>query len=921
MVLRCALIVLLACQSAAMTGAQTSVADDPRESILSGDIQPSDSGSLADGRSDPQMRVFTAESIDLILEQHPELVSDVKEQIAQRLQKQGTRVTAQDITDQALEQQVAASQQLRAGLTRYLSARGFRPPESNDSTESALSENRGAGPPERTSPLERTTQCVMGEPCIAPTVSVKEKEADIVQKRPPYQTQALKDLYTQVVQSAAPLRRFGSEFFLPTFGTRAMLRGATPGDAPLDMPVGPDYVIGAGDSLEIGMWGASTQAVTRVVDREGRVMLPEAGALQIAGLTMAHAEDSVRAALKQQFRNTEVSITVARMHTVRVYVAGDVQRPGGYDVSALATPLSALYAAGGPTATGSLRVVRHMRGKVDLEDVDLYDFFVHGVHAASVRLESGDTLLVPPAGPQVELAGAVRRAAIYEMVRDGESLAEIANDAGGFIVSASVKNIVVERIISHHGRETLAVGAANDSSALTKFTLQDGDRVFVGTVPPYSERVVYTEGHLMRPGRKAFHEGMRFSDVVTGYADLLPEPADRAEIVRLVPPDLHAETIQVDLREALAGNMNLSLQPFDTIRVFGRYEEDAPEVTVSGEVLRPGTYPLSEGMTAGQLVRMAGGFKRDALMDRADVASYSVVDGREVVGTLQSVRIGDAVAGRASDLALHAGDILTIHQITGWTDIGQAVTVDGQVKYPGSYGFVDGETLSSVLRRAGGFRASAYPEGAVLIREQVRELEAKSRDELVRQIEATSAAARLSPNLAGGDSAQMLQLIKAQQEEVLTELKNHPPAGRLVVHLSSEIDAWANTDADIELRRGDVVTVPKRPGFVLVTGQVYNATAITFRANKTAGWYLARAGGANSTANRKEIFVIRANGSIVGRGSGGWFQGDVLSTKLSPGDVVVVPQKIIGRSLVWRNLLTTAQIASSLAITAVVAGL
>ena len=271
---------------------------------------------------------------------------------------------------------------------------------------------------------------------------------------------------------------------------------------------------------------------------------------------------------------------------------------------------------------------------------------------------------------------------------------------------------------------------------------------------------------------------------------------------------------------------------------------------------------------------------------------------------------------------LKPGDILTIHQITGWNDIGESVAINGQVKFPGSYGFHDGERLSSVLRRAGGFLPAAYPTGAVLVRNQVRELEQKSREELIRQIEANSAAARLSPNLAaGGEGGGALQLIKAQQDQVLRDLKSHPPNGRMVVHISADIDSWADTPADVELRRGDVLMVPKQPGFVLVTGQVYNATALTFAPGQTASWYLRHAGGTNSTANRKEIFIIRANGSVIGRHSGTWLDPKVLSTKLNPGDVVVVPQKIIGASLFWRNLLTTAQLASSIAITASVAAL
>jgi protein involved in polysaccharide export with SLBB domain len=416
---------------------------------------------------------------------------------------------------------------------------------------------------------------------------------------------------------------------------------------------------------------------------------------------------------------------------------------------------------------------------------------------------------------------------------------------------------------------------------------------------------------------------MRLSALVHSYRDLLPEPADQGEIIRLSGPDLHAETLQFNVPDVLIGNGDIALQPFDTIRIRSRYEADAPRVTIRGEVLHPGTYPLSESMTAAQLVRMAGGFRRDAMRERADLASYEINSGNAAEGRLQAVAIGVAVSGSdpSADVTLKAGDVLSIHQITGWENVGESIRIEGQVRYPGVYGFKDGERLSSVLIRAGGILPTAYPTGAILVREQVRELELKSRDELVRQIQANSAAARLSPSLGAQDTSANLQLIQAQQDQVLLDLRSHPPSGRMVIHIATDITLWANTSDDIELRRGDVLTIPKQPGFVLVTGQVYNPTALTFSPDKTAAWYLSHAGGSNTNADRGQIFIIRANGSVIGRHSSHWLGVDVLSTKLNPGDVLVVPQKILGRSQFWRNLLTTAQLASSIAITAAVATL
>ncbi|NYF88359.1 SLBB domain-containing protein [Tunturiibacter empetritectus] len=903
-----------------------------------------------------------------ILQQNPDLVVELKSQVADHLQQQGTPIDANDISDQMLYSQIATNGDLRANITMFLRARGY---VSQDDLQS-LGSNSNIGTAEGSDLTGQESTGLSGQsPALAGSDTARLAAADLsspdqieasgraaqlvgsaanqssnepmrgrepvngstdppkVLRQPaPYNLQSMRDLYTQIPEQTLPLKRFGSDVFVNR-NVSAMARGGAGRDTPLDVPLGPDYVIGAGDTLTINMWGGMTQSVNRVIDRDGRILLPEAGSLDLAGLSLDRAESLIDSALKKQYRDVKVTVTVSRLRSVRVYVVGDVQRPGGYDISSLATPLSALYLAGGPTAAGSLRMVRHLRGEQLVENIDLYDFLLHGVRAKGARFESGDTLLISPIGPQVAVAGAVKRPAIYEL-KPGESTLDLAiSDAGGLTAAASLGNITIERIDINRQRETVtlktsATGAADaDRATIAAFQIRDGDRIRIAPILPYSQRAIYLEGHVVRPGRRSYSDGMRLSDVLHSYQDLLPEPSPVGEIIRLVPPDLHAETINFNVPNVLIGNSNLDLQTFDTIRILGRYQADAPKVTIQGEVLRPSTYPLSDGMTAAQLVRMAGGFKRDAMLDEADLTSYGVANGTRVTGNLVTVHIGTAVAGTEpkADVLLKPGDILTIHQITGWNEIGQSVQIEGQVAYPGTYGFREGERLSSVLRRAGGFRETAYPAGAVLVRDQVRELEQKSREELIRQIETSSASARLSPNLGAGDSGATLKLIQAQQDQVLARLKSEPPTGRLVVHISSDIDIWANTSIDIEMRRGDVLTIPKRPGFVLITGQVYNATALTFAPGKTASWYLQHAGGTSDTANRREIFVIRANGSVIGRHSGGLFDPSVLSTKLGPGDVVVVPQKVIGASLFWKNLLTAAQLASSIAITAAVANI
>ena len=409
--------------------------------------------------------------------------------------------------------------------------------------------------------------------------------------------------------------------------------------------------------------------------------------------------------------------------------------------------------------------------------------------------------------------------------------------------------------------------------------------------------------------------------MIRSYQDLLPEPAQHAEIVRLAPPDYRPTVIEFNLGDILDGDDPIELQPFDTIRIFGRYEVDPPKVSIYGEVLRPGKYPLTHGMTAAGLVRMAGGFKRSAFTHEADITSYVVQNGQKVVAKHETVEIAKALTGdAAADIALKPNDVLTVHELAGWSDIGASITIKVEVQYPGTYGIEEGEKLSTLLKRAGGFRSTAYPEGAVLERVQVRELEERSRTELIRRIETAGRGAKFSPSSSGSDQAAMIQAMAQQEEHVVTALRNQPLAGRLVINISGDIERWQNTLNDIELRKGDVLVVPKKPSFVLVAGQVFNPSALTYSAGKNASWYLRQAGGPTDLANKKELYIIRANGSVIGRAGGGsWWTGGILNTTMRPGDSIVVPERIVGGSNVWKNVLSTAQITSNLAIAAKVA--
>ena len=845
---------------------------------------------------------------------------------------------------------------------------------------------------------------------VQPSTPDIEPVRMVHQPNPYANVPALYDLYVQAAATNQPTQRFGLSVFQ---------RGAAKTDLlPMDLPVGPDYVVGPGDGLAIDLWGGVSQRITRTVDREGRVSLPEAGPLLVSGKTLGDIQDQVQKILRTQFRDVSADVSLLRLRTVRVYVVGEVAAPGAYDISSLSTPLNALFTAGGVTQRGSLRQLEHYRGNQLLEKVDAYDLLLRGVRRNMQRLEGGDSLRVPPLGATVTVDGMVRRPATYE-IRAEKNLEDVLDLAGGILPAAALRHIEVQRLVAHENRTmfSLDLGEATDTEALRgqmrHFAIQDGDQIHIFPIAPYNTAAVYLEGHVLRPGRYSYRDGMKLTDVIASYRDLLPEPSGRyAEIIRLKAPDYRPVVESFDLTKALANPASApELRPLDTVRVFGRYDfEPAPEIIVSGEVrspgrygtsgqqhlrdvlyqaggvspdawldsaqvfriqpdgttkvfsvnlrnaldgnaldnllveprdrvlvhrqpelveprsvyvqgdvAHPGRYPLAGNMHASDLVRSAGGLLRSAAAEDGELSHYiAKTSDSSPTPVNVEVNLRAALEGDAEhDVLLNSGDVLTVPQKTGWKDVGSSVWLRGEVRHPGTYGIHTGERLSEALERAGGFSADAYPYGAVLTRREVRDLEMKSHQELVQRVKNEQLALKALPENTE-DQKNLKLTAMAQVQTTLDQLQATAPLGRVVIHLRGDVKEWKNTDADPVLRDGDEFAVPKKANYVMVTGQVFNPTSISYRPGRSAKWYLSQSGGFTQLSNRQAAFVIRADGSVLAaKNNSGWFSGDPLDTVLKPGDTVVVPEKapnVGGRN--WALTMQMAQVAASAAFTA-----
>jgi len=514
---------------------------------------------------------------------------------------------------------------------------------------------------------------------------------------------SLYDMYLQAVPRPPALERFGMQVF--ENGTRDLQQ------IPMDLPVGPDYVLGSGDAVEVDLWGGVSRRFYQVVDREGRISLPEVGPVMVAGKSLADVQQSVQKTLRTQFRDLSADVSLARLRTIRVYVVGDVSKPGAYDVGSLSTPLNALFAAGGPTTRGSLRIVRHYRGNQLVQEVDVYDLLLHGVKGDIERLENGDTVMVPPLGPEITIEGMVRRPAIYEQ-RDEKSLADVIALSGGLLPTATLRHIEVQRVVVHDKQTMLSLDIpAEDTSGdatkqLAAFQIQDGDKIRIYPIAPYAADAVYLEGHVIRPGKYSFHDGMRVTDLIASYKDLLPEPAaNYGEIVRLSSPDFRPTVESFDLAKALADTSKAPLlQPLDTVQVFGRYDfENPPVVSVLGDVRAPGTYRTSGDIHLSDAIHLAGGLTPDAESLDAQVFRYMPDSTLKIL----DVKLDSALQGNPQDnVVLKSRDRVLVHRNTAATDPA-TVYVKGEVDRPGRYPLTADMRVSDLIRASGGLKQSA----------------------------------------------------------------------------------------------------------------------------------------------------------------------------------------------------------------------
>ena len=644
-----------------------------------------------------------------------------------------------------------------------------------------------------------------------------------------------------------------------------------------NIPTPSNYKLSAGDEVVIDIWGDVISNITTTISPDGSVNIPNLGPVYLAGQTVEKAEKSLKSYLSkiysgiaQEEPTTYVKLALGKTKTVTVNVVGDVENPGSYTLPALSTIASAMYLAEGPNDLGTIRAINLYRNGKLVSSFDVYEFIVKGTFNSNVKLEDNDIISVAPYAGVVTVMGGVKRPMKYE-VKPGETLDKVLAYAGGFSDAAFAEKVHVDRIAA-----IAAEGAAGESfdvmaAQYGSFEVKDGDVITVNVNNNQFKNRVVVEGAVWRPGTYAITPETSTLKQLIQAAGGLTEDAhtDKGFIVRY-GENREKEQVTFNLKNVILGSENITLVPDDSVQIFSSLELQ-PKLTVKiyGEVnkavgennfdKKPNTFEYREGMTIGDLILMAGGLNESATLSKVEVArrmpKTGNADASDVVAEVMHYNLLKNPAD--ADVQLKPFDIVFIRKDAAYKPQ-QAVTVQGEVNYPGTY-VVEKSTvrLSDIVNRANGFTNEAYVKGAKLTRTLTKE-----------EFDRLKVAMEIAKKQVN-DSTAVDSLEIGESYTVAIDMQK----------------AMANPGsvADVILRAGDVISVPAYNSTVKVSGAVLYPNVVAYEPGKSWSYYLSNAGGASKDGLKRKVYMVHMNGSVATKGD--------KNFKVQPGTEIIIPAK------------------------------
>ena len=619
---------------------------------------------------------------------------------------------------------------------------------------------------------------------------------------------------------------------LPIFGqdmfdTPAMFNAAQ------NIPVTSDYVVGPGDEILVRAWGQVDIDFHAVIDRNGILSIPKVGSINVSGVKYDQLQKLIKSSIGRIYNNFDLTVTLGQLRALQVFVVGQVRHPGTYTMGPMSTLVNAVYLAGGPSASGSMRHIELKRGSQMVAEFDFYDLLLKGDKTKDLRLQPGDVIYIQAVGSQVAISGSVNAPAIFE-AKAGESLADLVGWAGGFATTAQTQKISLQRNLDGAARQVQEIDSKQGG---LNTLIQAGDVAIVYAISPQIKNSVTLRGNIAESRHFAWHAGLRIHDLI---------------------PD----------REALITKHYWLNKNSDLL----------PESSKQNDKLR----------TLNDVTRTLSEINWDyAVVERLDRETLTT--------TLVPFALGRAVinADPENNLLLESGDVITVFSKDDMAipieKRSVYVRLEGEFAHGGLYKIKQGETLRQAAMRLGGLTQNAYLLGTELRRESLRIEQQKVMDAAMVKAEAdlTLKAAYNAKNALSPEDAAAAKVNLEGQAEYLKKLKQVKASGRVVFNLAE--NATVADLPNIVLQDGDIVNIPAAKTTVITVGELVAPNSFLYTPGAKVGDYLNLAGGINENGDRDHFYVVHVSGVAEASHTGFFTMSNLEGRPILPGDQVVVP--------------------------------
>ena len=668
------------------------------------------------------------------------------------------------------------------------------------------------------------------------------------------------------------------------------------------------YMLGPGDVVAVDVYGASQKTFNCTVSPDGQIVIEGFGPIQVGGLSIASAKARIRSTLGSRYRSSRINLSLGQTRTITVNVMGEVKVPGTYTLSAFATVFHALYMAGGTNDIGTLRNIKIYRNNHLISVCDIYDYILNGKMTGNVRLNDGDVISVGPYDCLVDITGKVKRPMYYEMKKN-ESVGTLLKYAGGFTGDAYTKAVRVNR---KTGREYAVFNV--DEFDMNSFRIADGDSVTVDSVLPRYHNTVEIKGAVFRPGMYQLGDGINSVRTLIQHAEGLTEDAftNRAVMHRM-NEDRTLKVIPVDIKGIMSGKIaDIPLKENDVLFIPSKQIAMTERtITIQGEVQYPGIYKYADNETLEDLVLQAGGLKDAASTVKVDIARRVVIPHALTTDSIIAqnytfaLKDGFVIDGEPG-FVLQPFDEVYVRKNPSYS-VQQNVSIEGEAQFPGTYTLSKRNArLTDLLKAAGGITDIAYIKGARLERQANADEKARmeaaykmQQEQLQQQLLQLAASSQNSNIMKAGTEATKKQLEKFQ-------VPNSYPVG---IELDKAISN-PQSDANIVLRAGDRLILPRYTATVKINGAVMYPNVVSFQKGKSAHYYINAAGGYAQNARKGGAYIIYMNGMVAKAKTG---------AKIEPGCEIVVPSKITRKMSIAETMSLGTGMASIAAMIATIA--